>query len=211
MHWVDRGAEPHGLEAVRLQYTQEWVERKRGRRLSSRWGQFHEDLCKAFSGLCGYCEESGKGEIDHFIPTSKCPSLVYEWSNWVFSCHDCNQKKSNKWPDGGYIDPCAVDESERPENFFDFNIQSKKLIPNPTTSPENQDKAARMIKDLGLNDPHHIKKRAEKLYHIEHHLAGLTEDSDEEEELLGTITDRSFSLSSIARKLLEERGFDIAD
>ena len=211
MHWVDRGAEPSGLEAVRLQYTQEWIERNRGRRPTPRWQQFHSDLCRAFSGLCGYCEEIDKGEIDHFKPTSKFPALVYEWSNWIFSCHTCNQKKSNKWPAGGYVDPCAASESERPENFFDFNTLSKKLIPNPNTSPENQAKADGMIKDLGLNDPHHIKARAEKLYHIEHHLARLTEDSDEETEFLATITDRSFPLSSIARKLLEERDFAIAD
>ena len=211
MHWVDRGAEPSGLEDVRLQYTQEWVDRNQGRRPTPRWQQFHRDLYRPFSGLCGYCEEIDKGEIDHFKPTSKFPLLVYEWSNWIFSCRACNQNKSNKWPDNGYVDPCGVNESERPEQFFDFNTLSKKLIPNPNTSPENQDKAAGMIKDLGLNDPHHIKARAEKLYHIEHELAGLTEDSDAEAEFLATITDRSFSLSSIARKLLEERGFAIAD
>ena len=29
--------------------------------------------------MCGYCEEETAGEIDHFRPVSKCPSLVYEW------------------------------------------------------------------------------------------------------------------------------------
>lgn len=150
-----------------------------------------------------------KGEIDHFRPTSKFPHLVYEWSNWIFACHTCNHNKSAKWPNGGYINPCADDESEQPECFFDFNIESKRLIPRKGISSENVARACQMVTDLDLNGSYHIRKREERLYLIESRLDGLIEDSEEEQEFLERITARNFSLSSIIRKMLQEQGFEI--
>ena len=214
MHWVDRGEEPPKLENVRSQYTQGWVERHQrqtGSWPTPRWRPFHEDLCKVFYGLCGYCEEVDKGEVDHFKPASKFPLLVYEWSNWIFACHNCNQSKSSKWPTGGFVDPCAHDESRRPEQFFEFHTESKRLVPRTNLPSEDRDKAFQMIEDLHLNAWHHITEREERLYFIEHHLDGLVEDSDAELEFLERIASRSSALSSITRKALEERGIIIED
>ncbi len=214
MHWVDRGPEPSGLEAVSSRFTQEWVERYQGgegSRPNPRWQQFHSDLSGVFSGLCGYCEEAGKGEIDHFKPVSKFPQLVYEWSNWVFACSSCNRSKSDKWPDDGYINPCSEDESEWPERFFDFDIETRELIPKANISDERRLKALQMIDNLNLNAPHHIKLREERLFLIEHEMEGLIENPEREQQFLDRITDRSFTLSSIARALLTERGFIIDD
>ena len=214
MHWVDRGPERSGLEALRSRLTQEWVEHyknAKGNRPNPRWQQFHSDLSKVFSGLCGYCEEFDKGEIDHFRPVSKFPELVYEWSNWVFACSSCNRSKSNKWPDDGYINPCAEDESERPERFFDFHTETRELVPKANLSDERRLKARQMIKNLSLNAPHHMRLREERLFFIEHEIKGLIENSEEEQQFLEQITDRSFSLSSITRKMLDELGFVIDD
>ena len=214
MHWVDRGPEPDGLEDVRSQFAQPWLEHYRhrtGSRPTPRWGQFSGDLSRAFNGLCGYCEEVTKGEVDHFRPTSRFPNLVYEWSNWIFACHSCNQIKSNKWPSDGYIDPCANHESERPESFFDFDIASKRLIPRAGMLSESHEKACQMIRDLGLNGSYHIRQREERALFIESHLDVLVEDSEEEQEFLERVTARDFSLSSFTRRVLEERGIYLED
>ena len=85
MHWVDRGPEPDGLAAVRLGRTNGWVAHYQNgvynRPNDSEWRRFSDKLSEAFSGICGYCEERTAGEVDHFRPISRFPSLVYEWSN----------------------------------------------------------------------------------------------------------------------------------
>ena len=128
MHWVDRGEEPIGLKDVRRRFTSEWVDRHRsgtGNRPTPRWGEFREELGSKFHDLCGYCEEITPGEIDHFKPLSKFPDLVYEWSNWIFACNTCNSRfKKHKWPEQGFVDPCAEALSERPERFFDFDLMT---------------------------------------------------------------------------------------
>lgn len=215
MHWVDRGAEPTELEAIRLRFTPGWVTYYQdgvgGRPGDARWRQFRGTLSRAFAGLCAYCEETDRGEVDHFRPVSKFPQLVYEWTNWLFACHNCNMVKSNQWPDDGYINPCAEDESERPERFFVFDTTDGKMIPNPDLSAGNRQKAQQMINDLDLNASHHIKERTYMLILIERSLLSLTENSDAEQEYLSRVIDRTSPLSSIARAFLAERGFIIDD
>lgn len=111
MHAVDRGPEPSDLKAIRKQYTPGWVAyypgKTRKKPTDSRWQDFHGKLSEAFNGICGYCEDECKGEVDHFRPKKTFPKQVYWWTNWVFACHECNNKKGEKWTAGGYVDPCA--------------------------------------------------------------------------------------------------------
>ncbi len=215
MHWVNRGQEPSRLEAIRSQFTPRWVEyypsRSGSRPTDTRWRDFHNDLSRAFHGLCAYCEEPDKGEVDHFRPVSRCPNLVYEWTNWVFACHNCNQSKSNKWPSDGYIDPCAEEESERPEYFFDFNTTNGRLIPKESITIMNQQKTRQMIDDLNLNATHHLQMRLYSLDLIKSKLNDMIEDSHEGQAFLNSISDRDSLLSSLARALLEEHDFVIDD
>ena len=124
MHWVDRGPEPNGLAAIRIARTGAWVAHYRnrvGNRPSdSEWRRFYSDLSAPFHGLCAYCEEITRGEVDHFRPVSRFPHRVYQWSNWVFACHYCNWSKSNRWPPDGYVDPCAEYPEERPDHLLHF-------------------------------------------------------------------------------------------
>ena len=119
MHWVDRGPEPASLSQVRERYTPRWIAYYRddvgARPTDSYWRDFHDDLSQVFFNLCAYCEEICRGEVDHFRPKSRFPEQVYQWSNWVLACHDCNLWKSDKWPTGGYVDPCAKTAAARPE------------------------------------------------------------------------------------------------
>ena len=167
MHWVDRGPEPGSLEPIRSAYTLKWVQYYRDgvgtKPTDSRWRKFHADLRQVFHGFCAYCEELGKGEVDHFRPKSKFPDLVYHWSNWLFTCHDCNNAKGEKWPIGGYIDPCAKSVSDHPEYYFTFDTLTGEILPMKGLSSTRRQKAQEMIEDLQLNRGHHLRERQGQL------------------------------------------------
>ena len=206
MHWVDRGPEPSRLPRVRSRYTPAWIEHYRhgtGKRPNDdKWRDFHDDLSRVFSDLCAYCEEVCRGEVDHFRPKSKFPEQVYEWSNWLFACHDCNLWKSEEWPKGGYIDPCAKSAAARPERFFDFDTDAGIIKPRAGLSPKRRQKALSMIKDLRLNAHHHVKKRL-----IWRRI--LSEVLASDAGLAPLLSDRKEPLSSLTRAILGEWGYRV--
>lgn len=210
MHWVDRGPEPEGLGIIRSQYTPRWVEHYRygsvPRPSDSRWRDFRADLSRTFFSLCAYCEEIDRGEVDHFRPKSKFPELVYEWSNWVFSCHFCNMSKLEKWPPRGYVNPCAKSRSARPENFFDFDTRTGEIEPRPGLSPERRRKAMAMIDELRLNELHHRQKRLGRIAIISTILSQESNIVELFKIRLHEYTDRSTELSSVSRFVVTQLG-----
>ena len=67
---------------------------------------------------------------------------MYAWSNWVFACNKCNvTNKKDKWPPGGYVDPCACSFEDRPENFFDFDLDTGDIISKPGLNEQQHRKA----------------------------------------------------------------------
>ena len=181
MRWVDRGQEPNDLVGYRLNCTQDWVDyysRRTGDEPPAHWSRFRPELGSRFSGKCGYCERqcdlqaehSGRlPTLDHFRPRSRYPRLTYEWTNWIFSCHQCNvEYKQDKWPVEGYVDPCASDEVERPERFFDYDDSTGEVKPKSDIEPLAQ----RTIIDLGLNS---INRRVDRLNWVDWLKERLTE------------------------------------
>ena len=148
--------------------------------------------------------------MDHFRPKVKFPEAVYEWSNWILACHDCNHVKSNKWPDVEYIDPCAELESLRPETYFTFDVMTGEMIPLSDLEPAHFERAVRMIDDLNLNGQHHLEIRRALIEQL-----NLTIPDDPMEEtpaigrLRGLLTSRASELSSLVRVWLTERGYSI--
>ena len=215
MHWVDRGPEPAGLEAIRISRTSAWVAHYKdgvGRRPNdSDWRRFHDDLSEQSHGLCAYCEEVTQGEVDHFRPISKFPHLVYEWFNWVFACPYCNRSKSNRWPPVGYVDPCTEYAQERPEGYFSFDVEAGVLTPKADSSASRRRRAAQTITDLKLNAFPHLKNRRFALNVIDFALSRIDDDSDKSWVFLESLIDRAHPHSSFARAVLEERGFEIDD
>ena len=216
MHWVDRGPEPSGLEEVRGRYTPRWIgyypERVGSRPTDSRWRDFRGDLGQRFHLQCGYCESICRGQVDHFRPKSTFPELVYEWSNWIFSCSACNQAKGDKWPEVGYVDPCVVSEPCRPENYFTFDTETGEIIPLDDLDQARDEKAITMIDDLNLNGDHHMRRR-ERLLKA---LAAIMPDNPRDETPViarwrRIISSRESDSSSLARSWLAERGYDISD
>lgn len=92
------------------------------------WRDHKPDLKNDFNSHCAYCN-SYDGfrhtwfEVDHFIPKAFFKPLgnitLNQYTNLVYSCKFCNNKKLNKWPsasetvynDGsvGFVDPCSHD------------------------------------------------------------------------------------------------------
>ena len=214
MHWVDRGPEPNRLESIRVRYTPRWIEHYKdgvgSRPTDSRWRDFRGELGQRFRLQCGYCESFCRGEVDHFRPKVRFPQLVYEWSNWVFACSPCNRAKGEKWPDDGYVDPCAVPESYRPENYFTFNTRNGAITPLRELDTDQFDKAQRMIDDLKLNDLHHMVARLVRLRMLEMGIPENPQEATERSEALRRgLASRDSDLSSIARVWFMERGYSI--
>ena len=163
-----------------------------------------------FNGLCAYCEETTRGEVDHLRPKSKFPGLVYCWSNWLFSCHECNHAKDSNWPARGYLDPCAVSISDRPDHHFTFDTLTGFIRPHGSLNPSIREKTQRTIDDLGLNDFHHLKKRVERLLLFS---ARMPEDPNDLDtctrDILVYFVSRKAQLSSLVRTWLTEHGFPL--
>jgi uncharacterized protein (TIGR02646 family) len=163
MHWVNRGKEPPGLKHVRKVYTRGWVifyRHNKGKKPSDeKWREFHHALLGRFSCLCGYCECETKGEVDHFRPKKHFPEGVYEWSNWVLACHDCNNSKGQEWPCFGFVDPCAEKRSERPERYFCLDLNTGEILPLASLNPQRRRRALDTIRQLKLNAFHQLKRR----------------------------------------------------
>ena len=214
MHWVYRGPEPTRLGPIRASYTLRWVQHYRqnigNRPNDSYWQDFHEDLSKVFGGLCGYCEKRPRGTVDHFRPKSLYPEQVYSWSNWIFACNDCNQAKSNKWPVGGYVDPCAKSSPAHAERYFIFDTQTGEILPKEDLSPRRRHKAQRTIDDLKLNEQHHLKNRLEWLWMLSGIFPDDPDSKDTEfEKYRVHFASRTTPYSGIARAWLSERGHQI--
>jgi len=145
--------------------------------------------------------------VDHFHPKSRFPELVYEWTNWVFSCHDCNHAKANSWPQTGYIDPCDASEDGRPEHFFNFDTQTGEILPRVGLSPPETSRAWDTIRGLDLNGFHHLRKRLSWLSALRLALAELALSQSARAKLVRFAASRETSFSSIARTLLTQLGY----
>ena len=74
-----------------------------------------------------------------------------------------NSRKGDKWPSGGYVDPCAKTAPAQPESYFEFDTKTCEVIPKPGQPARRPGKTIAMINDLGLNNYHHLKKRTQWL------------------------------------------------
>lgn len=170
MRWVDRGPEPDEVAEYARQYTQGWVDYYQNRidglpisdePRDSYWQRFRSMLSSRANNNCWYCERQCLAvggwapTVDHFRPRSRYPQLTYVWSNWIFSCRRCNvDNKQDKWPESGYVDPCAVDITERPERYFDYDPATGRI-----ELKGSHQKAEDTISDLGLNKPDILNPR----------------------------------------------------
>ena len=185
MRWVDRGAEPGGVAGYARQFTPGWVNYFRdgigGRPNDFYWTQFRSILGGRTNNICWYRErqcvtgpEVGgqTPTVGHFRPLSRFPELAYIWANWNFSCRRCNASKGNQWPELGYINPCADDVAEHPQQYLDYDELTGDIIPKSNIPAPAQRRAWDTIDDLGLNA---LDVKIHRLECIQDFLNGLVE------------------------------------
>lgn len=76
---------------------------------------------------CSYCEDSVADEIEHIYPKNIYPGRTFVWMNYLYSCGQCNGRKSNNFalvtPQGFIKDitpPSSLPDDYvyvRPDNF----------------------------------------------------------------------------------------------
>ncbi len=135
--------------------------------------QLKEALHARQSGLCAYCEialehaESHNigSHVDHVLPKDKHPALTFEYANLVLSCFatggeiksdeqdpapvSCGHaalKRSNNFNEALFIKPTDANC----EAYFSFELDGG-VIPHPSLSPPDVDKAKHTLEVLNLN------------------------------------------------------------
>ncbi len=150
--------------------------------------------------------------VDHLRPKSHFPEVVYEWSNWLFACHACNQAKGGKWPPGGYVDPCAASKQARPESYFIFDTLTGEILPKEDLTPRRRRKALKIINDLQLNARQLLRDRIEWLHAVSLAVpARPEEDTRHNAAVRRQFASRATKWSSISRTFMSERGYRVDD
>ncbi len=67
-------------------------------------------LFDLYHGKCAYCEQLSNLEIEHYRPKEAYFWLKIEWTNLLYSCHDCNRVGSK-----GALFPTLKDKISTPE------------------------------------------------------------------------------------------------
>ena len=133
-------------------------------------------------------ERPNDESVDHFRPRSRSQfqNLWLDWPNLIYSCRLCNQNKGNKWPGIGdtydeisnrilstedsryvhaseYINPTEFVGQRPAQQFFDFDIDTGKIVPSDQLTHEEWSLARRTIWDLDLNSNYLCNLRLERL------------------------------------------------
>lgn len=116
------------------------ITRRQGIEEREDYHEYLRELQEDFAHLCGYCGKSeivakNGFEIDHFVPKKYAEERENDYTNLVYSCFECNRKKSSKWvsknPDiqfvdgKGFVDPASGDYDIHMERDLDGNIVGK--------------------------------------------------------------------------------------
>ena len=216
MRWIDRGPEPYGVARYAQLYTPGWVDffqNCTGERPSDfLWSVFRPELDSRSNSICWYCERQCDADaevgglsptVDHFRPISRFPQLAYAWPNWIFSCRRCNEdNKKDKWPDSGYVDPCAADATERPEQYFDYDTATGEIVANDGISEDARTRAEDTIDDLGLNRWDMMWFRQQRILQFVDDL--LSRPISQQQTLIASNTIGPVEFSLATRKVVEQ-------
>jgi hypothetical protein len=126
------------------------------------WREAIPDLCVAYDSVCAYCAQwistgTGTPTVDHFISKTKTPSLAYEWSNFRLVCLKLNSRKGV----ADIIDPFTVQEG-----FFNLDLRTFMILPNPDLSEEEKVKIRFTIDQLQLNKDESFVEARRSWYEI---------------------------------------------
>lgn len=139
MEYIKKCMCPSELSGYKVKYTQGWLDHYKHKTKEkipndNYWTKniIREPLIKSFKNNCGYCgreiaryqDRKPAGQVDHFKPKSKSPQLVYKWNNYIWSCADCNKKKSEEI---GFLNPC----NKKQMRWLGFDGSTGKYLLKP--------------------------------------------------------------------------------
>lgn len=111
----------------------------------TKYRDYLNELKADFQDICGYCGKptsvtKNTFEIDHFVPQKIDKDRVNDYTNLVYSCFQCNRKKSRKWPTGdanipndgkvGFVDPASQEFDKHLERLPNGKIIGKTEVGN---------------------------------------------------------------------------------
>ena len=117
-------AEPEILTSKKTEWTRQYVElltieQPIPESLKHRYRdpQIKQRIKDETHDKCIYCESKVThvypGDVEHIIPKSKKPELIFEWSNLTFACQECNRNKSDYYePSLQLINPYSDEPKE---------------------------------------------------------------------------------------------------
>lgn len=117
---------------------------------------------------CAYCESHfahvTPGDIEHIIPKSRDPDLMFIWENLTIACDWCNTNKGDR---EGLIDPY----NEDPEAHFIFEGPLMFALPNNS-------KAQLTHLTLKLNRPDLLDRRIERITELWRRVIAIHQTQD---------------------------------
>lgn len=124
------------------------------------WCEVKDDMLAAYGGICAYfCiyiePVTGAATTDHFLPKSKHPDKVYEWSNYRLACSLANSCK------GDYED--VLDPFELKNGMFAIDLISLKVVPG-LEAGKNRQEIKNTIARLKLNSDDYANALREYLF-----------------------------------------------
>jgi uncharacterized protein (TIGR02646 family) len=171
-----RPAERPSAPAVLIEHAAAWCQEYVARRAAEpgyrfQWKQHQgqrmnlligDALAAMTQAHCAYCDgfpldDTACETIDHFLPKSRYPELVYAWENLYLACPRCQREKEINFD--GRVDPVTYrGELLRPdepgyrfERYFLFNYENGHIEPNPGAPEIDKSRACYTIDSLGLN------------------------------------------------------------
>jgi len=160
--------EPDILQANK----QEWTERylkllKEGEEIPTslktkyKLKEIKSQIVKETKGKCAYCESFishiSPGDIEHILPKSRRPDLIFEWNNLTLACEECNRTRKND-----YYNPSDPLVNPYEDNPSDHIFAAGPII---FSVPANR-KGDITISILDLNRAGLLEKRIERLMQI---------------------------------------------
>lgn len=157
---VERMDEPAGFnEKVRVP-GKAYVGKNPEKKPPKFWKECRSELYKAYDGYCAYTTFKINGQlnavVDHFLPQSLHPELLYEWSNYRLSSFHINSVKKDC--------ELIIDPFELPENAFRLaDDMSIEVNSEAFTNEEDRTLAHNTLQFLKLNRPEWLADRARML------------------------------------------------
>jgi uncharacterized protein (TIGR02646 family) len=158
------------LAANKQKWTSAWVARKNANNSAKFFWPVIEGeplnrlLCKqllaASDQHCAYCDSfpmnNSDETIDHFRPKSIFIEDAFKWENLFPVCNSCQSEKREKYDDL-LLKPDI--EGYSFEHYFIIDFTTFEILPNPSISDNDRDRAQFTILTFGLNQHGHCQSR----------------------------------------------------